>query len=413
MTFATGSGLERSMMCRASSVLHRSIDVEGSEASERGTQTHGYLERISDGMTAEESLALVEPEYHRERCASIDLDDLRDVINLAPEISFAYNPFTDTARVLGRGIKREYEAAGVTLDEIPLTVDLAGVDNPDAPSIGVVVDYKDTWARLTPADRNWQMRGGALALSRAFDLDEVRVQLIYLRDNKRARRDRAVYTAADLAVFAAEVRVRAELARADRATYEATGREPDSARGSWCRFCPSYHACSAQMSLVRAAVSRDEFDDVTRVSPIPPDVIADAWRRLRDIKAPLKRLEAQLYAAAKERPVLLEVLPDGGELWLGLTNVEGNLKIDPKIASDVVSEMLGPEALDEARKYTVTQKGLDIAIKARVPRGYGAAKLRAVLAEIEKRGGSHYPLKHEVDTYRIAPASRQLPKTGT
>jgi hypothetical protein len=411
VTFATGSGLERHMMCRASSVLHRSLDLEGSDASERGTQSHAFLQRISEGMTREESLDLVDERY-RERCAGIDVDDLRDVIGLAPEISFAYNPLTDTARVLGRGINREYDAAGVERHEVPMTLDLVGVDNPDAPRVGIVIDYKDTWAKLTPAERNWQLRGGALALARAFDLDEVRAQLIYLRDGKQARRDRATYTAADLAVFAAEARVRAEQALRDRELYEETGREPDSARGSWCRFCPSYHACGAQISLVRAAVSRDEFDDVARVTPIPPDVIADAWRRLRDIKQPLKRLEAQLYAAAKERPVLLETFPDGTELWLGMTTVEGNLKIDPAIAREVITEMLGAEAADKSSKYEITQGRLEAAIKAIVPRGYGAAKMRAVLKEIEARNGSHRPTKHEVDTYKIPAATRQLPKAG-
>lgn len=404
MTFATGSGIERWVHCRASAVLPRSFDAEGTADSARGSESHAYLERIANGMSPEASLAEVDERY-QERCKGIDLTDLADVLNMSPEVSFAYHPPTDTARVLGAGLGREYERAGVGDDEIPLTVDVAGirVDDPDGPRIGVVVDYKDTHGRVTRAESNWQLRGGALALARAFDLDEVRVQLIYLRDGVAARRDRATYTAADLATFAAELRVRHELAIADRAAYVETGREPDSARGSWCRFCPSYFSCRAQMALVRAAVSGDEFDDIMRTSPIAPEMIAEAWRRLRDIKRPLKLLESTIYASAKERPILLETLPDGTQMWLGTTEVVGNLKIDPTIAREVVRDMLGPEAVDEVSKHTVTQGLLEVAIKARVPYGAGASKKRAILTEIEKRGGSHKPTKHDVDVYKVEP----------
>jgi hypothetical protein len=397
---ATGSGLERFMMCRASAVLHRSFDVGGSDASSRGVAVHEFLERIASGMSREESLEMVDERY-RKRCESIGLEELHDVLGMSPEVSFAYDPATDSARMLGSGLGREYLAAGVGPHEIPLTVDLCGIDLERR--IGAVVDWKDTWGRVTRADRNWQMRGGALALSRAFDLDEVGVQLIYLRDGVPAHRDRATYTAADLAMFAAEARVRHGLALADRDTYRSEGVEPESARGAWCHYCPSYHACSAQTALIRAALNPDEFDDVRRTSPIPPEAVADAWRRLRDIKRPLKMLESSLYAAAKERPVLLEIMPDGTEVWLGTTEVVGNTKLDADVARTVVREMLGDEAADEIATFSVSQGRIETAIKARVARGYGASKMRAVLAEIGKRNGVHKPTKHEVDVYKIAP----------
>jgi hypothetical protein len=243
------------MFCRVSSVLERAFDERGSEWASRGLASHAYLQHVGEGMTAEAALELVDERF-REGCRAIDLDDLKDVLGLSAEMSFAYHPATDTARVLGVALEREYEAAGVREDEIPMTLDVVGLDDPKSPSIGVVADYKRGWSKRTPAAKNWQMRGGALALSRAFDLDIVRVQLIHLHEDRPAYRDRASFDAADLAVFAAEARVRHEIALADREAYARTGVRPDATQGSWCDWCPSYHVCPAKTGLLRAMISR-------------------------------------------------------------------------------------------------------------------------------------------------------------
>lgn len=409
-TFATGSGLEREMNCRASSVLHRAFDQRGSEHSTRGVELHAHMQRVIEGMAVDESLDMVDERF-REAARGVDVDDvIREFRGLTAELSLAYNPLTDTARVLGVSLDREYEAAGVTDDEIPLTIDVGGLDG-SPPSRGLVVDHKTGWSKRTPAARNWQMRGGALALARAYDLDEVVVCLNTLRDGLPAHKDRAVFTAADLAVFAAEARARRLLALDDRKRHAASGGQwlPDATQGTWCDYCPSYFGCPAKVGLVRAAVARDEIDDLTRVSPLPPDAIADAYRRLRDLKRPVKMLESAIMAAANERPVLIERLADGSEVWLGQHLVTGNESLDGKIAKQVVIEMLGPEAVDEVFELEITKKRLDEAIKKRVPRGKGAEKQRAILAEIRKRNGATRKTKHEVTTYKVAPA---LPPGG-
>lgn len=119
----TGSGVERSMACLASNVLERAW-VADTEHSARGVAVHAYLERISNGMTAEESLALVDEEY-REVCEGLDLSGLA-LDQLSAEVTFVINLVTGEARVLGQGLERDY--SGVGADELPLTIDLAGVD---------------------------------------------------------------------------------------------------------------------------------------------------------------------------------------------------------------------------------------------------------------------------------------------
>jgi len=395
----TGSGLERFMMCRAANVLHRAFNEGGNRDSTYGIEGHAFLQRIGQGMSREASLEEVDDRF-RDGIAAIDVEDLRDVLGLTPELALAYHPETDTARVLGSGLGRAYEAAGVTEDEIPLTVDVAGLDNPERPAIGFVGDYKSGWSRLTPAERNWQMRGGALALARAFDLDLVRVQLIQLREDRPARRDRAEFTAADLAVFAAEARARHAIAREDRRLYKLTREEPDATTGPWCQHCPSFHACGAQTALIRAVVDLDAHQELDAES------IAAAYRKVREARAALIQVDKRIHAAAAQAPVRIEVLPDGTEMWLGTTLVVGNERLDAEIARAVVGEMLDAAAVDEVSKHEVIKGRLEAATKARVPRGQGAAKVRAILEEIGKRGGAHKPTRHDVGLY---PLRRSLP----
>jgi hypothetical protein len=138
--------------------------------------------------------------------------------------------------------------------------------------------------------------------------------------------------------------------------------------------------------------------------------LALAFKRSKGLRRVLDRVDAATYAIAAQRPVLLERQDNGDETWLGMTVIEGNLKIDADKGRAVVREMLDEAAVDEVSKYTVTQKLLEEACKKRVPRGPGAAKLRAVLDEMKKRGAATKPTKHGVDIYPVKRA--QLAKAG-
>lgn len=411
----SGSGLERFMNCIGSSVLPRALDAEGNQYSDRGKELHAHLQRVGEGMKVDESLELVDERY-RDAAAAIDTEQLRDVLGLTCEMTFAYNPVFDTARVLGVGLEREYVAAGLTEDEIPVTMDVVGLNSRENPTVGKVVDYKFGWAKLTPAERNWQMKGGALCLSRVYDLDEVGVQLIHMREKLPARRDVAVFSAADLAIAAAQARARWDEVLRARERFEQMKIEPEVTKGSWCHHCPSYHACGAQMALVRAAATREVYEEPNRDGPIAHNDVARVYLMLEELEEPRRRLKAAVYAAAKERPVLIRTEEDGTEVWLGVTEVEGNLKLDANKAREIVREMLGKkrndgtesDPADEISLYTVSQERIEAACKLRVPKGKGAEKMRAVLAELKRRGGATKPVKHDVDLYKIRPQQRSL-----
>lgn len=397
----SGSGLERFMSCVGSSVLPRAFDANSNEHATRGQEIHAYLQRIGEGMKPADSLDLVDPEF-RAAAEAVDLEQLKDILGLTAEMTFAYNPVFGTSRVLGVGLDREYDAAGLTEDEIPLTPDVVGLNHPTAPTAGIVVDYKEGWSKRTPAARNWQMKGAALALARKYDLDEVRVQLIHMRDGVIVYRDTATFTAADFAVFESEVRARWNLIPGARDMYLRAGIAPELTKGPWCTFCPSWHACPAQTSLVRAAVNRDAMEEQTR-GPLRPEDVARAWLMLDEVEEPRKRLKSACLAAARERPVLLYTEADGTQVYLGMQETQGQTQIDADKAREVVREMLGPDAVDEVCSFEVTLKKIEAAAKKRVPKGKGAEKLRAIRDEMRKRGAERRPVKHEVGVYKIRP----------
>jgi hypothetical protein len=396
---ATGSGVEREINCRASGVLPR-VWSDSADATARGTELHGHLERVNNGTPVAESLDMVDPKY-RGACEAVDLDELKGDLALSPEVTLVYNPFTDSARILGQSLERDY--TGVSDDEIPMTLDLVGVNL--AAGVGAVRDFKSGWSKLTPTRRNWQILGGSLSLARVYDLDLVDGQLIHLRDGVSIRRDPATFTASDFA--AAELRIFADRKAADRARFAAGG-YVEPTEGSWCRYCPSAWSCPAKIGLIRAAVDPDGLEE-QRQLPMTAASAVKAYHALKAAKPLLKQLESRIMALASETPLLLEVTPEGVEVWLGKTETLGHEKLDPAIAIEVAAKKLLSDPAElaalqiELADIDVTKVRLDAAIKKRVAKGKGAAMTRDILDEVRKRGGATRPVGEGVKVYTRKP----------
>ncbi len=390
----TGSGLGRFVGCRASSVLPK-VWPASDVYSTAGQAKHSYLERISGGMAPDESLALVEQE-HREVCAELDLGQLEHDLKLAAEVTLVYHPPTDTARVLGQGLARDYR--GVADDEVAMTLDLTGVDAHRRR--GTVKDYKGGWLHVTATPDNWQIKGGCLALARVHDLHEVDGELVFIRPGQDVRRDRATFTAFDLLAAAAELREVHARAVTDRAAY-ARGEHVEPTEGPWCRYCPSAWACPAKTGLIRAALAGE------LVAPPTPADAARLRPRLKEAIKLLAAVDAQIVARAAVEPILVERTDDGAEVWLGEVIGEGNRKIDAKIGIPIAAAELkvAPEDaaafIEQVAKLEVTQTKLEDAIKARVPRGHGAATMRRVLKAIEDAGGVTRPVTRSVELHTL------------
>lgn len=395
----TGSGIERAVNCRFSSAGPR-VWYESTSAATLGTAIHAYLEALANGATPEDA-ELAVAEEHRAACAELDVGSLSHDLRLSAEVTLVYSPATDTARVLGQALARDYSA--VAPDEIPMTLDLVGVDL--ANHRGAVKDYKSGRGHVTPARHNWQTLGGAVALSRAYDLDEVDAEILFTRPGEPIRRSRHTHTTADLMAAARHLRIVGERAAADRATF-AAGRHVEPTEGSWCRYCPCAWACPAKTGLVRQALAGE------LTAPTP----ADAVRLLPRLKAASKALEAivtQVHALAAVDPIRVEAHDDGTETWFGEVIEPGNEVIDAAIAIPVAAAELGvtdaAAFITEVATVKVSKSALEDAAKARAGKGQGAATMRRVLAAIRAAGGASKPPRKSIQLYTVRPAEREEP----
>lgn len=388
---ATGSGIERAMNCAAASVLPR-VWSEPSVYAQRGTAIHAHLERLAHGLPEAESLALVDVE-HRDAAATVDTASLTDDLTLSPEVALAYHPATDTARLIGQGLARDYST--VALDEIPLTIDLAGKRQDH----GVVRDYKTGHRNVTRAGTNWQMVGAALAVSRAFDLDEMEAEVIYVRPGRDVYRDTARLTGLELAGAAAELRALMPRVERDRARL-ANGEHVEPTEGSWCQYCPSKWTCPAKVGTLRLGL-----DIAAGRQIIPAGDLVKAREMLRAARRELDRLEKQLDDTLST-PVMLSADPDGTGHWYGAHLEPGPDVIDGKIAVAAVAAHLKlPEAdvRDELVGKVTKERIKKLAAKV-APHGAIAATERSLLAAIAAAGGITRPDVERVGhfTQRIA-----------
>lgn len=398
MTYvATGSSIERLIRC-ASSIGLSHIHF-ATAFSERGTVIHSYLEGCADG-DRELALAAV-PEEWRDACAAIDLSGLDIHLSLTAEVAIAYDVETDTARELGRGAGRVYET--VTDSEIPCCLDVVGVREEEVQvspgvylqrkrRIGLVVDWKTGWlTRKKRVENDWQLKFGALAVARLYDLDVVEVQLINLSEGKPYVQ-RRVYTIVDLAQIAVEVGEFYDRAVEVRSLHAAGKLPAKYELGEWCEQCPARDLCPARLSLVRAALDRKPAD----IARLSDEEVADLYRRLTNAKRLINQTLEQLKGivmAPGRGPVFLSEESDGKLRYLAPIVSEGNEQVDGPITYEVVAKMLGEEYARIAAPPDATKKGIKAAVRkaredGRVRRGYGEKTEKAILAELRKRGGA-------------------------
>lgn len=293
---------------------------------------------------------------------------------LATECAFAYDCATDSARELGH-VDRRY--ADLAPYELPGTMDLLIRGEGRA----VVVDYK-SFAEVDPAERNTQLATYALMVARCYGLDEVTVAIIYLVGGRRP--SIATLGPLDLDAHAARLRrLHVEVARPS---------VPVS--GPHCKYCPAFLSCPVQHALVIDVGDALPLEIERRIPFDDDQAAAEAFDLLARIKTLQTRIQAALYARAAERPV-----PLANGMILGARTVEGNDRIDGNVAYEVVRERHGQAVADQAVERHATKKRLSDALKPLV--GKLAPELRAVLAEVEARGGIERRESTRVEVYAL------------
>jgi hypothetical protein len=332
------SGLGRVAACvRSEAMPHAS---SSSPFANKGTVAHKYL---ADCLEVGRELALgrVEDPADIDWLASIDIEQLPafDPLAYSPEIAFAYDPRTRTARELGRNISREEARRRAEDHELVGIVDVGGCTD----ELVVAHDYKTGWGYVERAETNWQLRTYALMMARSYGKTGAFYSVIRVKDNGFIWSDRAQMDELDLLahedalidLLQRRTFVR-ELARRGQ-----WAQLPALNEGEHCRYCPAAFACPAKIHAVKEVAGGAEL--VPGV--LSPEVAAVAWRKVRAAQKTLDRMESILRAYARQTPI---PLGDGEILGEKLVSKESVVPDKAKVVLERQYGSLGLAVWDDA-----------------------------------------------------------------
>lgn len=295
----TASSLKRFIECPASSILPR-VTEDAGEAADRGTDIHGYLDRVACGVSVDDAIKLVPDEY-RNTCLDIDVEELLKYrTRIRTEVAYALDPISRQARILGNHLGRNYV---ISDNEIAGSEDLVA-ELEELPGTIEVSDYK-TGDNVGPAQENTQLFFFAACeylLSRE-SVPEVRGRIIYINDDGSHSIDEAVFTVFDiedyLATLADAVR------RYNVALNEFKESRINVKTGDHCVYCPALQSCPAYTSLARRLVPELEaIEDL--IATLTPQQAGKAWAMKKQIGAIYKKVDDGLKAYAESYGIELE-----------------------------------------------------------------------------------------------------------
>ena len=368
----TASALPRLLNCPASAALPRAENA--SEWADAGHDEHASLAASVLGGDLPPHLARLVPSGSR------------------VEVAIAFDVATGQARIIGENIGRAY--GDLAPFEIAGSIDVLGIDG-DAV---VALDWKTGMRDVEPAATNGQLRFYALAACRALKRDRAIIRIVY---TQTGRCDEAEMDALDLAGLAAEV---AGLhARVAALQVEARAGRPLSTReGSWCRHCPSKHACPSKRALlVQVAEHGLAVIGDTELTPERARTACEEVLRFEQLVADArKRLDAYVSSTG---PI------DLGDGWrYGRYVRPGNERVNGSVALRVIREVCGDSAeafAGEALEMKATKAGIKRAAKV-----IGEPVLeKAVMKRIRELGGiekapDSLPIgEYLADKYEAAP----------
>lgn len=374
----SASYLPRVIACPASHVLPQ-IKLETGVAAERGTNIHTFLE-VAFNEGREAALEKFSPKLPGISVArEIDLAALwAELDEGLAEATFAFHPGTQSARLLGTSLGRQYENTG----EILGTADFVAKHRITQQI--VVVDYK---TGLIPVDAaaSQQLAFLALAAHLHFGAAEVVARIVQIREDGTFYFNEREYAAENLREFGAKL---GELQQvlAVFAKWQAAGKALPVNIGEHCRYCPAIASCPAVASVLQKLQWATERDNITtwNLSTLTAQEAGALWERLQLIKKALEVQEGALRDFAREN--VLEV-SGGKQMMLG-KQVYSQIALGR--ALEIISEVCGQDLAEHlltSSNAKLPKTELEAALKAS---GLQGGELRQVLAvlnhEFEKQG---------------------------
>lgn len=359
------------------------VKTEVSAAAERGTNIHAFLE-VAFNQGRETALERFAPELPGIDVArALDLALLwADLCDGLAEATFAFDPATQSARLLGTSLGRQYENTGEGGNYIWGTADFVA-RHADTRQL-VIVDYK---TGLLPIDAatNQQLAFLALAAHLHYDSEDVIARIVQIREDSTFHFNERHYTAAQLREYGAKL---GELLQVISvfANWHESGKTLPVNIGEHCKYCPAIAACPATASVFQKLQWATDKDAIAawKVAQLNAQEAGALWERLQLIKKAMDVQDAALREYAREN--VLEI-SDGKQLMLGRQTFS-QIAFAP--ALEIIAQVCGQDLADHllgATNAKLPKTELEAALKAS---GLQGGELRQVLAvlnhEFEKQG---------------------------
>lgn len=337
----TPSKLERAERCPWSACDHGN-DRTG-EWAVRGTGVHQYL---ADVHAMGRDLALARIPHaapHRKLAERLDVDALPWAPARLPpgaivhfERRIAYAPDTGAGRLLDRG----EEAAA---NEMPGTPDVVVITADEA----IVYDSKTgNPQEVTRPDNNRQLEAYAVAAGATHGRFVVRTAIVQIYEDGSPFE---VPSAAPLdAVDLARIRLRI-LRVLDRVSEAAVADDPRPflARGPWCRYCPRFVECPAQLAVLKALIHALNGGEPPRIGV---EHVSASRGFVRDASKWIDELKTTIADYARVRAVPTD---KPGVVYREFTSTQRTIVDEPR-ALDVIAERYGSDVARAATQTSTT-----------------------------------------------------------
>lgn len=347
------SSLERTERCPWSAA-GVGVDTTGVWA-ERGTGVHAYL---VDAHRMGRDVALARIPHtapHRRLAERLQLDrlpwsSLPAGVEVHFERSLAYSPATGHGRVSDRGA-----LAG---DEIGGTPDVVIVH---ADRVDVYDAKTGDPTNVQRPDENRQLHAYAAMAAAAYGRPVARVAITHVYEDGYPLTVQAEQEIDGIALLEFRARLVSVLARVDDA-IRATDPRPYLARGPWCRYCPRFTECPAQLAVLHALVGAVRSGERPQIGV---DHVADAREFLRDAKKWCDELDTVIKDYARVAPI---PTAKPGVVYREVAGSKREIVDDAKAIS-VLRERFGDDVAAAATRTQTSAGAIDDAVAEWARRG--------------------------------------------
>lgn len=175
------------------------------------------------------------------------------------EVSFAFNPETETCRILGQNLSRNAAYALAKPGEMVGTADLICIEVRDGVQYITVLDYKTGRGYVEKALTNWQLWTYLLMACRAYNVDQGKCGIVRVMDTGATWFDwSGEANAFAIDAHAANLRTLLRARRKAMQDPEAALATVEPQVGDHCHYCPAFDSCPATTRLLRIAAQARE-----------------------------------------------------------------------------------------------------------------------------------------------------------